>query len=159
LVGDREITTHLTTDEEAIMKTTQVTHKTTTKTPVKTFRDLRTWQSAYDLAVAVYRQCETFPKHEQYGLVSQMTRAAVSVCSNIAEGFGRRTYKEKDQFFGHAHGSLTELENQLLIARGVGYINTAQYEDLARRSDSTHWMLLKLQKINREWAAAKELKS
>lgn len=132
---------------------------TNTKTPIKSFKDLRTWQSAYELAIAIYRQCESFPKHEQYGLTSQMTRAAVSICSNVAEAFGRRTFKEKDQFFGTAHGSLTELENQLLIARGVGYITTPQYEDLARRLNSTHWMLLKLQKINREWAAAKLPKS
>ena len=129
--------------------------KQVTKTPVKTFKDLKTWQAAYDLAIAVYRQCETFPKYEQYGLISQMTRAAVSVCSNVAEGFGRRSIKEKDRFFAMAHGSLTELENQLLIAKGVGYINEGQYDDIARRSNGTHWMLLGLQKANREWAAKK----
>jgi len=128
-------------------------HKNTAKTPIKTFRDLKTWQSAYDLAIAIYRQCELFPKHEQYGLTSQMTRVAVSICSNVAEGFGRRSSKEKDHFFARAHGSLIELQNQLLIARGVGYITTSQYEDLSRRSNTTLWTLIGLQKANQAWAA------
>jgi len=129
--------------------TKQTTEKI--KTPIKSFKDLKTWQAAYDLAIAVYRQCESFPRHEQYGLTSQMTRAAVSVCSNIAEGFGRRKSNDKGQFYTVANGSLTELENQLMIARGVGYINSAQYLDLARRCGLTHRMLNALQKINTEW--------
>ncbi|HET6924884.1 MAG TPA: four helix bundle protein [Candidatus Saccharimonadales bacterium] len=133
------------TEEDAIMSTS--TKQTTMA--VRTFRDLRVWQAAYDMTVALYRQCEQFPKHELYALTNQMTRAAVSVCSNIAEGFGRRSLREKDQFYAMANGSLTELENQLLICRGVGYITSAQFLDLQRRCYATHKMLVALQNVNR----------
>lgn len=134
--------------------TTRATEKT--KAPIKSSKDLKTWQSACGLAIAVYRQCELFTKHEQYGLVSQMTRAAVTVCSNIAEGFDRRGAAGKGKFYAIADGSLTELENQLLIARGVGYITTEQYLDIAKRSEMTHRMLHALQRINMEWGRKHE---
>lgn len=123
------------------------------QTPAKSFRDLRVWQAAYDLAIDIYKLCGTFPKHEQYGLGSQMSRAAVSVCSNIAEGFGRRSSKEKDQFYGMANGSLTELENQLLIARGVHYINEDNFQKVAQKCALTHRMLATLQKVNQKKGA------
>lgn len=116
--------------------------------PVKSFKDLRVWQAAYRLAVAIYKLCESLPRHEQYGLSSQMSRAAVSVCSNIAEGFGCRTTGGKDQFYGMANGSLTELENQLLISRAVGYIEEKEFANLAERCSRTHRMLVALQKAN-----------
>jgi four helix bundle protein len=119
-----------------------------TSKAVKSFRDLRVWQSAYDLTMSVYALCKSFPRHEQYGLGSQMTRAAVSVCSNIAEGFGRRSVKEKDQFYSIANGSLTELENQLLVAYGVGYITKQTLQEVADICSITHRMLNTLQKVN-----------
>lgn len=115
----------------------------------KSFRDLRVWQAAYKLTIETYRLCSGFPKHERYGLTIQMTRAAISVCSNIAEGFGRRTAKEKDQFYGMANGSLTELENQLLIAKGVGYIQEDRFLIAEELCSSTHRMLIALQKVNK----------
>lgn len=110
-------------------------------------------QSAYELALIIYKLSEVFPKHEQYGLVSQMCRAAVSVCSNIAEGFGRRGVKEKDQFYSMANGSLTELENQLIIAHGIGYLNEEQYMKAIEHCEITHRMLVALQKVNRQKGA------
>ena len=77
------------------------------------FRDLRVWQQAIEMALAVYRGTERFPKHELYGLAQQMRRAAVSVPSNIAEGKGRWSDKEFRQFLFHARGSLLELETNL----------------------------------------------
>lgn len=127
-----------------------------TKAPVRSFRDLRVWQAAYGLAIEVYKICETFPKHEQYALSNQMCRAAVSVCSNIAEGFGRRGAKEKDQFYGMANGSLTELENQLLISGGVGYLQLAKQQALMSKCDAVHRMLIALQKVNRERSKVSE---
>ncbi len=118
--------------------------------PAKPFRDLRVWQSAYELAVGVYKSCDGLPKHEQYGLTSQMCRAAVSVCSNIAEGFGRRGVREKDQFYSIANGSLTELENQLLITKDVGYITEAEFAAIYEQCQTTHRMLAALQKINQK---------
>ena len=133
--------------------TTQITHKTAKKT-VKTFRDLGTWKAAYDTAIAVCRQCETFPEQAQV-LAGQIAETAADICSNIAQGFGQRAITEKDCYYEAAQGLITRLDNQLLIAQGVGYISQAQYDDLARRFNNTHWILLKLQKISREWAGAK----
>ncbi len=72
----------------------------------RSFRDLRVWQSAEDLTVAVYDAVKALPAYEQFGLSSQLRRSMISVPSNIAEGFGRRSAKEKDQFYHHALGSL-----------------------------------------------------
>ena len=72
------------------------------------FRDLRVRQQAMDLALAVYRGSDGFPKHELYGLAQQMRRAAVSVASNVAEGKGRNSDKEFRQFLFHSRGSLLE---------------------------------------------------
>ena len=74
------------------------------------FRDLRVWQQAMDLALETYRATGAFPKYELYGLAQQMRRAAVSVASNIAEGKGHRSDKEFQRFLFHARGSLLELE-------------------------------------------------
>ncbi len=85
-------------------------------------KKLLAWQKSMDLVVAIYSLTESFPKHEIYGLTSQMRRAAVSVPSNIAEGAAGRS---KDQFRNHlsiAQGSLSELETRLEIACRIGYL-------------------------------------
>ena len=82
-----------------------------------TFRDLRVWQQAMELAVATYRFTGKFPKHELYGLVSQLRRSAVSVASNIAEGKGRHTDREFTNFLYHARGSL--LANTSFNSTGI----------------------------------------
>src|SRR5260221_12214958 len=79
------------------------------------FQDLRIWQESMDLTVEIYRATSDFPRHEIYGLISQMRRAAVSVPSNIAEGKGHRSDPEFVRFLFHARGSLLELQTQLLI--------------------------------------------
>ena len=94
------------------------------------FRDLRVWRQAIDLALMVYRSTEAFPKHELYGLVQQMWRAAVSIASNIAEGKGRRSDKEFRQFLFHARGSLLELETQLAIAGKLEYLTQKQSNEV-----------------------------
>src|SRR5260370_8157513 len=87
------------------------------------FQDLRIWQESMDLAVEIYRATSGFPKHETYGLVSQMRRAAVSVPSNIAEGKGHRSDPEFVRFLFHARGSLLELQTQLLLARPLNTLS------------------------------------
>ena len=87
------------------------------------YRDLRVWQRAMDLVLDVYNESRSFPKDELYGLVSQMRRAAVSIPSNIAEGKGRLTDRDRAHFFCQARGSLLELETQLLIAQRLNYIS------------------------------------
>jgi four helix bundle protein len=88
-----------------------------------THRDLIVWQKAIALAVDIHRLCERMPRHELFGLTSQLRRAAVSIPSNIAEGAARKTTKEFMCFLHVARGSLAELETQLLLAQRVGYFD------------------------------------
>lgn len=121
--------------------------------PAKSFRDLEVWQEAYKLSIRIYKTCDNFPNYERYGLANQMTRASVSVCSNIAEGFGRQGAKVKNQFFSNASGSLMELENQLLIAEGIGYLDHSKITDLLNLCTSTHKLLNSLIRVNKEKGA------
>lgn len=90
---------------------------------LRSHRDLKVWQISLDLTETLYRLTADWPKHEQYGLVSQVRRAAVSVPANIAEGAGRRTPGEFMHFTGIARGSLAELETLLILAHRLGYID------------------------------------
>lgn len=92
------------------------------KIPIRSFTDLETWRVGHELVLSIYSITRGFPKDELYGLVSQMRRAAVSITSNIAEGFARHSYKEKVQFYFIAKGSLIELYNQLIIAKDTGML-------------------------------------
>ena len=85
----------------------------------------KVWQIAVDLTETIYRLSSDWPKHEQFGLVSQARRAAVSIAANIAEGAGRRSTGEFIQFVGITRGSLAEVETLLIIARRLGYIEDA----------------------------------
>ena len=86
-------------------------------------RDLIAWQQAMELVREIYRVTRNFPKDEQYGLISQLRRAAVSVPSNLAEGYGRNTRKELHQYIGQARGSLAEVETLIEIAKDLGYLD------------------------------------
>jgi four helix bundle protein len=94
------------------------------------YKDLRVWRQSVDLALEIYRETQNFPKHELYGLTSQLRRAAVSVSSNIAEGKGRSSDKELVLFLHHSRGSLLEVETQLFIARELAYIDEQRAEHL-----------------------------
>lgn len=98
---------------------------------LKKFTDLKAWQEGHGLLLRVYEISRGFPKSEDYGLSSQMRRSAVSVTSNLAEGFSRDSYADKAHFYVIAHGSLTELENQIIIAKDVGYIQESEFHALA----------------------------
>jgi four helix bundle protein len=87
----------------------------------KTYRDLIVWQKAMELAEEVYRLSYTLPKHEMYGLASQIQRAAVSIPSNIAEGHARKHKKEFVHHLSFAKGSLAELETQIILAVRLGH--------------------------------------
>lgn len=117
------------------------------------YRDLIVWQKAKRLAVHVYRQTEGFPNAEVYGLTSQIRRAAISVVSNIAEGQGRLTPGEFQQFLGHSRGSLLELETQLEIACELQLLDGEAYEELRQESYQVlgliNRLLDSLRKINR----------
>jgi four helix bundle protein len=90
---------------------------------IESFRDLRVWQQGMELAEHIHRMTEQFPKHELYGLASQIRRAAVSVPSNIAEGRTRESSREYLQAISVARGSLAELETQIELAWRCGYIS------------------------------------
>ena len=87
----------------------------------RSFKDLIVWQKSYALVLEIYKLTQSFPKSEQYGLSSQMRRAAVSIPSNIAEGYGRKHKAEYNHFLSIAYGSLLELETQSLLARDLKY--------------------------------------
>lgn len=117
---------------------------------ITSYRDLQVWQEGRTLSSVIYRITSTFPSSEQFGITNQMRRAAVSVPSNIAEGFGRATAKEKNQFYYMAKGSLAELETQAYIASDVGYIPEAQLEEIIELASLTHRLLQGLIKANKE---------
>ncbi|MCS6848808.1 MAG: four helix bundle protein [Anaerolineae bacterium] len=102
---------------------------------IRSYRDLRVWQEAVALAVSVYKLTEAFPKSEQYGLTNQMRRAAVSIASNIAEGFGRSA-KEFGRFLEVALGSLAELETQSEIALRIACLPEEDSHQLADEMNS-----------------------
>jgi len=110
-------------------------------TKIQKFTDLVVWQEGHKLVLLIYRTTKKFPKSEIFGLTAQIQRAAVSVTSNVAEGFGRYTYKERSHFYYIAQGSLTELKNQLLIARDIGYISDTDYSKLEIQANLTHKIL------------------
>ena len=105
---------------------------------IKSFTDLNAWKEGHKLVLMVYGVTKTFPKEELFALVSQMRRCAVSITSNIAEGFSRQSYKEKAQFYSISQGSVTELQSQLLVAKDVGYITKEKFQEIAEQSVKTH---------------------
>ena len=95
---------------------------------MKDFRSLKIWQRSHAMALAVYKLTREFPKHELYGLTSQIQRAAISVPTNIAEGCGRDSDAELKRFSVIAMGSASELEYLLLLAHDLGYLQTDMYQ-------------------------------
>ena len=89
----------------------------------KSFKDLIVWQKAYRLVLEVYKITKAFPRSEIYGLTQQMRRAAISMPSNIAEGYGRKHKAEYQQFLSIAYASLLELETQYWLSLDLNYIN------------------------------------
>lgn len=100
----------------------------------KSYRDLIAWQKGIGLVAEVYRVTRAFPKEEQYGLTSQLRRAAVSVPSNIAEGQGRKSNGEFRRFLHNAAGSLMEVETQLTIAGVLQFMAQPQVDELLART-------------------------
>lgn len=111
---------------------------------VRSYRDLLVWQQAMDLAVATYDLTRTWPKDELYGLTSQSRRASVSVCANIAEGYGRDTRPGYIQFLRIAQGSLKELETHLIIAQRIDLSESGKIDDLLSQCESVGKLLRSL---------------
>ncbi|MCL4404068.1 four helix bundle protein [Patescibacteria group bacterium] len=105
---------------------------------IQNFTDLGAWKEGHKLVLMTYALTKKFPQYENYGLADQMRRCAVSITSNIAEGFSRQSYKEKVQFYSMAQGSVTELQNQLMVARDVKYIHEEEFEGAGVQSLTVH---------------------
>ena len=108
---------------------------------LKNYKELKVWQKAYQLCIKIYKITKGFPKEERYGLPSQMRRAAVSVPSNIAEGYGRKTTQEYMQALYIAYGSNCELETQILLSGDLGYIKSDDLKNLQRDMGDIERML------------------
>ena len=94
--------------------------------PAQKFQDLVVWQKSHQLTLRVYRLTAAFPKHELYGLTSQMRRAAVSVAANIAEGFKKRGRPDKARVMNIAQSSLEELRYYFILSRDLEYLATSE---------------------------------
>ena len=114
------------------------------KSKIKNFRDLDVWLLAMEIVVDIYEYTKTFPKEEVYGLVSQMRRAAVSIASNIAEGFNRYHNKEYRQFLYITLGSCAELETQIEVSLLLGYITQNGRDKIMEKLDHESRMLRNL---------------
>lgn len=118
---------------------------------MKDFRNLKVWQKAHQLVLALYPITTSFPREETYGLASQIRRAASSIPSNIAEGCGREGDPELARFCIIARGSASELEYQLLLARDLKLIQLKDYETLSEQTVEIKRMLTVLvQKLTAE---------
>lgn len=105
---------------------------------IKNFRDLKAWQESRKLFFLVYNATKSMPSDELYSTVSQMRRAAMSISSNIAEGFGRSTVSDKTHFYVMARGSLTELQNQAILTRDVKLLNDVVFGQIEAQAEMTH---------------------
>lgn len=101
---------------------------------IKSFTDLKAWSESHQLVLEIYKITKDFSKEEIFGLTNQIRRAAVSITSNIAEGFNRNSIKEKAQFYFISLGSLAELQSQLLIAKDLNYISKDVFKIIAERT-------------------------
>ncbi|MBT3282711.1 four helix bundle protein [bacterium] len=107
---------------------------------IRKFTDLKVWKEAHVFVIEIYKITKEFPSEEKFGLISQMRRCAVSITSNIAEGFGRNTAKDKVRFYSIAKGSLFELQSQLYIAKDLDFIK----EDYVNSSEEKIELISKL---------------
>jgi len=108
---------------------------------METHKDLRVWHQSIEMVTSIYLMTKTFPKEELFGLVSQIRRAAVSVPSNIAEGYARGSNKEKLHFLRISSGSMSEIETQLELSFHLGYISQETYEEMSK-TITTVWKQL-----------------
>ena len=110
------------------------------------FRKLKVWKKAVQLATDIFKTTEKYPKSELYGLTSQIRRSVVSISSNIAEGAGRGSQKEFQQFLNISMGSCYELETQLTISRNLEYVGEKDFIKLRRELVEIQKMLYSLVK-------------
>lgn len=110
------------------------------------YKNLKVWQKSFDLVIEVYKKTDKFPDRERFGLTTQINRCAVSIVSNIAEGAGRNSPKEFNNFLGITLGSSCELETQLMISNKLGYLTEKELSELISPIEEIQKMIVGLQK-------------
>jgi four helix bundle protein len=100
---------------------------------IKNFYNLEAWKKSHRLVIEIYKISKNFPKEEQFGLISQLRRAAVSITANIAEGFERYHFNDKVRFYYQARGSIGEVHNLLILAKSLGFIDNKKYGKLEKQ--------------------------
>jgi len=111
---------------------------------LKNFKELKVWQKAYKLCLEIYKITQNFPNEEKYGLSSQMRRAAISIPSNIAEGYGRKTIPDYVRCLYIAYGSTCELQTQTLLSGDFNYLNEADLSFPLEKIKEVERMLMAL---------------
>ena len=108
------------------------------------FRDLRVWQAGMDLVESCYRASQSFPSSEQFGLTSQLRRAAISVTANLAEGWGRNTQLEFARFVDMSHGSLCEVESLAEVSNRLKYMSEESLAKIVKEANAVGAMQYRL---------------
>lgn len=108
---------------------------------IKSFKEIIAWQKAHNLALLVYKITNDFPKHETFNLVSQIRRCAVSIPSNIAEGFARKSLNDSRRFYLISEASLEELKCQMLLSKDLKYITEIAHNELTEKLDEVGRLL------------------
>jgi len=111
---------------------------------LKNFKELKVWEKSYQLSLDIYRVTTKFPDDEKFGLISQIRRATVSIPSNIAEGYGRRTRADYIKFLHIAYGSCCELETQMLISIDLNYLDNEKGSEIMDKIKEVERMLKSL---------------
>lgn len=110
------------------------------------FKELEVWKKAVTLCTSIYKETESFPNQEKYGLISQINRSCISIASNIAEGAGRNSKKEFAQFLGYSIASSFELETQMIIASNLNYLDKEIFAKLEADLNEIQRMMVGLSK-------------
>lgn len=113
---------------------------------IKSFRDMDMWQKSVSLSAAAFKMITELPRSEDYGLASQVRRSTNSVSANIAEGFGRRSKKDKRRYYIIARGSVFETQNHLLYGQRVEYFESAEVTEIIAEYDDLIYQLNKIMK-------------
>jgi four helix bundle protein len=108
---------------------------------INTYRDLLVWQKSMNLVTSIYQRTATFPQSENYGLTSQIRRCAISIPSNIAEGYGRNSTGDYKRFLRISVGSLFELQTQIEIAFNLKYISNEVFQEMLSNTNELDRML------------------
>jgi len=104
---------------------------------INNFYDLEAWTRAHQLALNVYKATKNFPRDELFGITNQLRRAATSVSANISEGFNRFHFNDKIRFYHMARGSVGEVQNFLILAKDLGFIEPKNLEEFMQKTNET----------------------